>query len=70
MGEVEKRSKQKDEINKKIMEWYEKRNYVPHEMRYLFKIPLIDRCMRSMKSKEAWIKTVNLEIERNGWSEV
>ena len=69
INELENRERNKDEINNKIIEWYEKKEVAPTSMRYLFRVPLIDRCMKAMRSREAWLRTINLEIEDNGWND-
>ena len=63
MSKVEKRDEGKMEINKKIIEWYEKKDTVPKQMKYLFKLPLIDRCMKSIRTNEAWLHTFPRKCE-------
>ena len=55
-----KKAKEKDMINKEIVQWYGRSNeYI--QMRYLFELSLVERCMKSQRIKEAWLRTVRLE---------
>ena len=48
-------------INEKITGWYNKQNEFDANANYLFKIPLLGRCMKSLRNNEAWLRTIELE---------
>ena len=58
----DKKEKRK-RINDEIIKWYEMKDTLDERMKYLFKIPLMFRCMKSIRAKEAWIRTIRLENE-------
>ena len=63
MTKQENIREKKNKVNDKITEWYEKKSEFEKEAGYLFKIPLLGRCMKSLKNKEAWLRTIELEYE-------
>ena len=54
-------TERKKKVNDFVIEWYNKRDEFDTDSDYLFKIPLLGRCMKSLKNKEAWIRTTELE---------
>ena len=63
-NEDKEKIREKKKINDKVMEWYNRMNEFTNETRYLFRVPLIERCMRNTRMNEAWLRTVSLEYER------
>ena len=63
----EDRRIKKDSMNKQIIEIYERRETGNERTKYLFNISLVKRCMKSVKSREAWLRHVKLEYN-NGSS--
>ena len=51
----------KKEVNTKIMKWYERKGEFDRDADYLFRLPLLGRYMKSMRNKESWLRTVELE---------
>ena len=58
----DKKEKRK-RINDEIIKWYGMKDTLNERMGYLFKMPLMFRCMKSIRAKEAWIRTIRLENE-------
>ena len=61
--EINESKRKQKEVNEEICKWYNKKDELGEGMKYLFKIPLIFRYMKSMRMKEAWIRTVKLEYK-------
>ena len=61
--EQDEKKRRRREVDEEIMKWYERKDEVDTRMKILFKLPLMFRYMKSMRSKEAWLRTITLESE-------
>ena len=50
-------------INDAITERFKKRNEFDKDSEYLFRESLLSRCMKPMRNKEAWLRTIELEYK-------
>ena len=64
-SDMKKLKKKRDETHRNIIKWYEKKDMMGKEFDYLYKEPLITRCLRSQRNNEAWLRTIELEYNRS-----
>ena len=62
--DINQKRKENELSSRRIIEWYDKMKQYEKEMKYLFKIPVMERCMKNYDVNKAWLRTVELEYSR------